>query len=401
VGPARTENRARLTIFFFLLGLGIAPASSRCSEYSLPGRKSSIVEVEGVAGFEGNIAAARDEALRDAKRLALAAGASTEIHQRLSFLNGMLRDAAIEMATDAYIENLVIVEEGHDDGVYRLRARARIQTIKGDTVVDDLSALHRLAGNPRILIDINESPLPDSTTSRPVRASNKVRAMFEGDCFGGGFSCIANHHRDAYSSTTLSSQPVPEIQVEDSVSTGGFEFSFLVDFLALDEGPPPFSSENTRLRVVTLDLQGTVLSSDVSRVVASVHVVEHGVGIGVMGALQSALEAAYNRFGTTLMPPILEELIRRSQGASIVEVTLTPLDSFSLAEEIRRAVNTIRGFESTRIRKMSNGICQMSVETSLGDGIWVAQELDGFQGSGWAIDVQEATTESVVLGVNQ
>jgi len=118
--------------------------------------KTTTVEAEGV-GFVvgGNIAAARDMAINDARLRAIEQGVGVAVNSRTVIIKCLLVEDTLVNISHGMVKNYTIISEGQDDkGVYRIKIRASVDE-------EELAeTLQRAAGKRRILL---VSPAEENT----------------------------------------------------------------------------------------------------------------------------------------------------------------------------------------------------------------------------------------------
>ncbi|NPV53069.1 MAG: hypothetical protein HPY71_06050 [Firmicutes bacterium] len=163
-------GRYRLVLFNMLFALAIPalavllPGVSVCTQASVAEAAQAAgaaveVTVEGVGTIVGeDVGRARDEALRDAYRLAIEQGAGVSIASRTDMRDFKVFYDRVVSQAGGYVQSYQILGEPWQtpDGLVHVRIRARV--VRGDirNDLDGLAMLIDMMGNPVIMVMIDE-----------------------------------------------------------------------------------------------------------------------------------------------------------------------------------------------------------------------------------------------------
>ncbi|HIE51427.1 MAG TPA: hypothetical protein EYP85_06675, partial [Armatimonadetes bacterium] len=122
----------------------------------------AVVEVDGVGGIkEGNVAAARDEALADARRNAVEQGIGVFVSSETLVENyQLIYDRILTKSREGMVANVKVLQEGPDqnfpDQLYRVRIRALVSLVPIAQELLDLNELYQRRGRPRFMVVLEE-----------------------------------------------------------------------------------------------------------------------------------------------------------------------------------------------------------------------------------------------------
>lgn len=125
----------------------------------------AVVEVDGVGGIkEGNVAAARDEALADARRNAVEQGIGVFVSSETLVENyQLIYDRILTKSREGMVANVKVLQEGPDqnfpDQLYRVRIRALVSLVPIAQELLDLNELYQRRGRPRFMVVLEEKSL--------------------------------------------------------------------------------------------------------------------------------------------------------------------------------------------------------------------------------------------------
>jgi len=139
------------------------------------------VIAEGV-GAGTDKAKARDEAIADAQRRAVEQGVGLYIKSETLVANFELIEDSIYRHSEGYVHTYEIVSENYDTEkeLYWVKIKADVRTGKLEEDLDDLWERLRVAGNPRVLIDIEQvSSIADPDLVRSTITDELVSLGFE------------------------------------------------------------------------------------------------------------------------------------------------------------------------------------------------------------------------------
>ncbi len=112
-----------------------------------------VVTVDGVGAVIGDVAAARDEAIRDALRLAVEQALGVSVQGRTLMVDFQVVEDRVMGRSEGFVREYRVLREARDADLYRVTVEALVDT---EVMIDDLEgfgALLRLTlGNPRVLV---------------------------------------------------------------------------------------------------------------------------------------------------------------------------------------------------------------------------------------------------------
>ena len=112
-----------------------------------------VVTVDGVGAVIGDVAAARDEAIRDALRLAVEQALGVSVQGRTLMVDFQVVEDRVLGRSEGFVREYRVLREARDADLYRVTVEAHVDT---EVMIDDLEgfgALLRLTlGNPRVLV---------------------------------------------------------------------------------------------------------------------------------------------------------------------------------------------------------------------------------------------------------
>jgi len=159
----------KLLNIFLVISLFLLP----CLGYAADEGKTSQVTAEGVAAVINNDKAfARDKAISDSLRKAIEQAVGTFVQAESVVENYQLISDKILSETKGYINNYQVLQEGEDQGIYRVKIQA---VVKLGALENDLAAiglLQRKMKMPRMMIILKE-------TNMGVESDNVENALIK------------------------------------------------------------------------------------------------------------------------------------------------------------------------------------------------------------------------------
>ncbi len=146
----------------------------------LTGSASIEVYAEGVAAYEpgSNEGAARDEALRDAWRLAVSTGVGCVVSAEVYVENKRVITEDIHTNTMGYIQHYEILKSAPMDNLWRVSIRATVDMLTVEQMLAGFGIEIESIGNPRVVIIVRESNLGEEQQFSIAEASLRM-AFFE------------------------------------------------------------------------------------------------------------------------------------------------------------------------------------------------------------------------------
>lgn len=164
-------NTERLILFFGLFclscyypGYSPTPVQTQTTEVVLSGGEGTEILAEGVAAITGDVAMARDQALKDALRKAVEQGVGTFINSETRVENFQLLSDRIYSQAQGYVSSYRLVSESREVDLYRVVVRAKV---KLERIEDDLRAIGILIaeqGRPRVMVVVRKVANPVAVT---------------------------------------------------------------------------------------------------------------------------------------------------------------------------------------------------------------------------------------------
>ncbi len=119
-----------------------------CLMGSMFAEEKTLIEAEGVGKTP------RD-ALQQALRAVVEQGVQSWVQARSVLINQQLREDIVHTVAQGYVKQYEVLEERQEGELWRVRVRASVST-KGIPRVSEVPALYRQAGEPRVLVLIEE-----------------------------------------------------------------------------------------------------------------------------------------------------------------------------------------------------------------------------------------------------
>lgn len=346
----------------------------------------------------GDVAAARDRAIDDAKRKAVENVLGTIIDSQTRVENYQMVDDRILSWTQGYISNFQIVSEGKQaDDTYEVRIRATVD--KAD-LQKDLTAVQNLIqsmGNPRVMFLIDEQNIGENLdryhyfqvdmTASETALMNKfleknfqvvdpgtVRQNKERD------AVIAAINGDAKAAASIAASLDAEVvitgkalaKVASGVNLGGMK-----------------SCQATlTARVIDADV-GTVIATG-SKTAAYPHIDE------VVGGTK-AIEKAADGLADELIGKILAKWRSRYYEATTVKLVVMGLNNYTEASNFRGALQyAARGIKAVNQRNLVGSNAEYDVQLT-GNAEQLARELDQRALGTFSLSVVAVTQNKVTL----
>lgn len=385
-------------ISFFILCLFVLGASYT---QNLNSTSSAQTEAIGVGTINyGDVAAARDRALDDAKRKAVENVLGIVIDSETRVENYQMVDDRILSWTQGYIRNYQIVNEGKQaDNTYQVRIQA---TVDQANLQKDATAVQNLIqsmGNPRVMFLIDEQNIGESferyhyfdvnMTASETAMMNKfleknfqvvdpgtIRQNKERD------AVMAAINGDAKAAAGIAASLDAEVVITGKaiakVATG------------INLGGMKSCQATLTARVIDADV-GTILAAG-SKTAAYPHIDE------VVGGTK-AIEKAADALADELINKILEKWRSRYYEATSVKVMVMGLQNYNEAANFRSTLQyAARGIKAVNQRNLTGSTAEFDVQIT-GNAEQLARELDQRQLSSFRLAVIGATQNKVTLKV--
>jgi hypothetical protein len=150
---------------------GASPQADAGGPPDVPDEEVITVEAEGEANvIEGNRLATRDAALMSAQRAAVEKAVGVMVSGQMVVSQARLIEDQVFSKTAGYLKSWDILSDQEEDGLRRLKIRARVKLGDVRSDLDSLGLLIRTkkVGNPRLMILIDEKVDGQPSESRTV-----------------------------------------------------------------------------------------------------------------------------------------------------------------------------------------------------------------------------------------
>jgi len=153
------------------------------TEVTLAGGEGTEVLAEGAAAVTTTPDIVRDQALKDALRMAVAQGVGTYVNSETRVQNFQLLSDRIYSQASGYVSSYRIISENQEAGLYRVVVRAKV---KLDRIEDDLEAIGILVaeqGRPRLMVVVKEVAAGTETSLDRELVETAIVAAFQAKGF--------------------------------------------------------------------------------------------------------------------------------------------------------------------------------------------------------------------------
>lgn len=316
--------------------------------------QSRITIAEGVGAILGeDLARARDEALRDARRRAVEQAVGTFIQAQTMVENFEIIEDSILSQADGYVTSEQILSERRDGNLYRVRIQAEVDHLR---IEGDLSLLIHKAHNPQIMIVISETNLGDPVPFSTVEA--QMRQIFVEK----GFHVIDPTQFEKNRLRELTNSSLGAWSYQEAATIAQRHES---DVLILGTAYTEIKARD-------------YLSGGLSAITAEAYLDVRAVNAQTAQVVVSAtqVDQAYASSGKTAGTRALEKTVRPAVDVLIagiltaepavhtIQIIVSGVHSFSLEQRIQRELGTLRGTEGVYRRFWENGVAQYDVKTT-------------------------------------
>ncbi|MCK8825837.1 flagellar assembly protein T N-terminal domain-containing protein [Fuchsiella alkaliacetigena] len=316
------------------------------------------VEVEGYGSIiEEDVARARDEALRDAYRLAIEeAGveveAITEVRDFQVFYDQVTSQA------QGYLRSYEILEEDSEDDLYRVQIKGEVVQENIETTKDHqaLKQLLEMTGNPVVMVLVAEENM-GQTVNDSSAANSITKQLAEG-----GYQLVdADQLKRIRASTEA--EEAQEGSTEAAVNLGqsfGADVVLTGSIKATERGS--YEAGDYTFHGAGASARVQAVSVWTGRVIEVWELEENDSALNHQEAGRRAIKNAAQELGEQIVWNLPYYVGGIEGELSTVQLEVKELDSFSESRELLEAVENLRGVESVNLRSFENGIAQIDLE---------------------------------------
>jgi hypothetical protein len=341
---------------------------------------SGTVEVyaEGVAAYErgGDEGAARDEALRDAWRQAVAIGVGCAVRAEVYVENKRVITQEIHTNVMGYIEYYEILKSVAVENLWRVSIRADVDMLSVEQMLGDFGIQIESIGNPRVVVVVRESNLGEEQPFSIAEAGLRL-AFYERGFTVLQYEGMANDPRiqQAIDGDIEAAVNIARAFDADITVVGGV---FTISAGEVERGlftwqqVKAYGDFSTVLRDT-----GVVLSSVLAQTENS-H--PSATAAGTQGIESVTAEA----LPTLLADTIAALNYARGNGVRALKLLASGIETYDQATAVKRALESLREVSYVDHRTFDQGFASYDVEY-LGPADALAQDLE----SGSFADVLE------------
>lgn len=349
-----------------------------------------VVIAEGVGAYESpaDKAKARDDAITDACRRAVEQAVGLFVKSESLLQNLTLVEDNVYTNARGYIQSYEVIDERVAGDLYRVRIRAQVSLDKIDSALDSLWEQFKVAGDPRFILLIEESPPDDMEpvvqpvlTERLVNLGVKVIDAQQLQSAQAVRLAKLVLDGDVMAAKTLGLQQKAEVIIVGRATwkTRGEVF----------EGSGLHSCEAT--------LNARAIRVDTAQVIAARRAQPARLATGFTreDAVVKALTAAANEWLDACLPRLVEAAVDPTQ---VYQVTISNVRDFSEVDRIDAAIRNLRFTRNTIVRDYTPPLVQIDVYT-LGTVRQLASNLA--QVKEVRLDVRGVTASTITCAVRR
>ena len=327
------------------------------------------VEAEGVAAIEENDDTGRveDEALRDAWRRAVEIGVGLVLRADLYVANKQVITQEIRTNVQGYIQNYEILSRAEVGGLYRIVIRASVDMLAVGETLDDLGLEIESIGNPRVVVVIKEWNLgieqPFSVAEAAIRAAFLEKGFtvlrYEGMADDPRIRQVLDGSQEA--AVDIARAFDADITIAGSVRTDPV-------------GQTTIGSNTWHTAIAYGDF--SVVLRDTGQAISSLFKEETEKHLSMEAAGTAAIEDVTE----SSLPQLLVEAIAglnysRGTGIRSLKLLVHDVKSFSQADAIRAALESLREAAEVELRTYDEGLASLDI-VFLGPSDALARELE-------------------------
>jgi hypothetical protein len=343
-------------LFIWLLGAMAAALPAQDAE-------SKTVIVEGVASAIDNMRA-RDDAINDAYRQAVSEAAGVFVDAATMTRESELIGDKILTRAAGYVKSRRILDEGEEDGIYRVRLECEV--VMG-ALKDDLIALEILKsrlGLPRVMVIGDERADGDPLLSRS--SATEIEALL----IDRGFDLVAKDFIDLRKARDI---VLSNSDAEAAAFGQEMGAEVVITYTASADYEGAGMTYGMRLEKYRASITVRAVKVDTGAMMAAASGVELGSAEGRTTAARKALENVGRVIAPELFAKVRDAWMKDAEGGTRLELVVTGID-FQTANLIYQDLQELRGVTDVGQPQMARGVFTYRLTGSL-QGFGLAQRV--------------------------
>ncbi|PIU65183.1 MAG: hypothetical protein COS84_07225 [Armatimonadetes bacterium CG07_land_8_20_14_0_80_40_9] len=371
---------------WLILPLVVLLALSMKVRPGLANGETKEVIAEGVGAIvEGDKARARDQAIMDAKRMAVEQGVGTFVNSETMVENFQVIKDNIYTKASGYIKEYSIIDETPSPGLYRVKIKATVSLAE---IKDDLTAIGLLLEEmhmPRMMVIIPEVHLGRPKVPDPAGETEILRKLLEK-----GFDCVDQSQ-------------IKQIRENDQVRAAvngdnkaaillGLEYG--AEVVIIGEAFSEFNTEMAGMYSCRARVEARAIQTDTGKILATNGLHAGGADATENTAGKVALKNAGALMGDYLIEQILKKWKKESVGARTIQI-VAKVRNYKQLGQFKSALKNLRGYKNLHQRSFAANVAKLDLEIALSTGQDLADEISGLKIAGGEVEVTNFTANRI------
>jgi hypothetical protein len=344
------------------------------------------IETEGLASIkEGDVAAARDQAIEDALRRAVEQTVGTIVESETVVQNYALLSDRIYTKSDGYVTRYEILEEDQQEKLYRVKALVDVGV---DKLKDDLSAiglLIRRMKKPRVMVMITDENIQgQSIFDRYVASISQSEGIMIRKLREKGFMVVdaaqvkQNLDRDEAVRAFSGDNQIASLLGNQA----GAEVVIVGQAIAAPGGRVGNSNLISHHATITV----RAIKTGSAEVIAQADAEGAAVHVTPLIGAQNAIKQSAEELADIIIEQILEKWASEATSIRSISLLVVNIQEDQLTKLKIALENNVRGVERVYTRSFNADTAQLEIEFK-GDGEVLAAELKTLSFDGCSIEL--------------